>query len=584
MERTYINVPYSQNSAAKALGAKWDPAQRSMYVPSGLDVTPFARWSPKPAFTADLKDQNAATVAPPSFTALAAKPVKDSEPQRLDVADEELDVVAAPIQEVVETVAKVLAPVLEVKKGITLSNLLSGVAAAVASAFKQGLWTTVEVAAVNSRNGHFYLELAERDANGALIAKANGTIWAATAKKLLPEFERATGAKLAPGIKLLLRAKPVYKTQFGFSLDIDAIDSDYTLGDLEARKREIRSRLASEGLFDAQKKLPAPWDYNCVLVIAPDAAAGLGDFQAQSNRLAEFGVCHFMYAQSRFQGEGAASEITSVLRAAMLNWGKIPGVKNAAPDAVVIIRGGGAVNDLAWLNDYGLCRSICELKVPVLTGIGHERDSTLIDEVAYAAFDTPSKVIAGIEKVIVKRAQNTVDAFEAITNTARMVTQKIRASVDRLNVDARSGASRQVEMARLKTADLRKSVKDGSLNVISIARNQSKTNIDFVAERSVSHILRVRVQVAASAEMMKQGALQIIHEARGRTKGLIREITGQGPEKTLVRGFSVVRDDNGKPITRAEQITAGQQLSVQFLDGFVQTHVQSINEKEEKIT
>ncbi|UUZ66199.1 hypothetical protein LP417_34780 (plasmid) [Polaromonas sp. P1-6] len=140
------------------------------------------------------------------------------------------------------------------------------------------------------------------------MAKANAVIWQSTANTILPEFRRATGAQLAPGIKLLVRARPVFKAQYGFSLEIDAIDPEYTLGDLEARKREIRARLQAEGVFTANKQVPAPWDFNAVLVIAPEGGAGLGDFQAEANRLETLGICRFTYAFSRFQGEGAARE------------------------------------------------------------------------------------------------------------------------------------------------------------------------------------------------------------------------------------------------------------------------------------
>ena len=194
-------------------------------------------------------------------------------------------------------------------------------------------------------------------------------------------------------------ARPVFKAQHGFTLEIDVIDSEYTLSDLEARKREIRARLQAEGVFGANKQLETPWDFNTVLLVAPEGGAGLGDFQAEANRLEASGLGRFTYALSRFQGEGAAREICDCLQAALAAWSG-----RDLPDAVVIIRGGGAVNDLAWLNDYDLARLICDCPVPVLTGIDHERDSTLLDEVANMKFDTPSKVVVGIEQLIVRRA------------------------------------------------------------------------------------------------------------------------------------------------------------------------------------
>jgi exodeoxyribonuclease VII large subunit len=145
--------------------------------------------------------------------------------------------------------------------------------------------------------------------------------------------------EIGPGIKLLVRARPGFHVQHGFGLEIDELDPDYTLGDLEARKREIRARLRADGVFDANRKLAAPWDFNAVLVIAPAQAAGLGDFEAEARRLSNAGVCRFVYVASRFQG--AAGEICAAAKAALRDW------RDGRPDVLVLIRGGGAVNDLA---------------------------------------------------------------------------------------------------------------------------------------------------------------------------------------------------------------------------------------------
>jgi exodeoxyribonuclease VII large subunit len=548
MPRTYLKVPFQQKDAAKSLGARWDAAIASWYVPENIDTAPFAAW-----LSGGLR---AVATEPLGSTALTASTPGTA----LTVPH----------------------------RGIPLSQLLAGVASAVATAYRGGVWTTVEVTEVKTRSGHVYLDLSERDRQGTLVAKATGTIWASTANRILPEFERATGATLAPGIKLLLRARPVFKAQFGFSLDVDAIDPDYTLGDLEARKREIRSRLQREGVFAAQKQLPAPWDFNAVLVVAPDGAAGLGDFQAESMRLSAHGVCEFVYVHSRFQGEGAAAEIADALRTAMDEWTRS---HTEPPDAVAIIRGGGAVNDLAWLNDYDLARLVCDLPVPVFTGIGHERDSTVLDEVAHTAFDTPSKVIAGIEQVIVRRTREASGAYQAVVQAAGLAAQRARTAAQRLDAEVRAGAGRHVELAKREAAELFGAVKEvslasihearvlardgvtavreGSAQVVATARRESRASVDFVLERAGSHTLRVRATVDASFAVMSQGARQAIQDARSRSEALMREIAGQGPQKTLGRGFAIVRDGDDKPVTRAAQVTPGQAVSVQFADGSV---------------
>lgn len=303
---TYLVTTYQDKDYVKALGARWDPVRRQWYVPPGRDLAAFAAWLPADLQVTEDLDSSLlpeAVAAPPASTELT------------------------PVQ-----------------KGIQLSQLLNGVAQAVASAFSCGVWTTVEVVEARVRSGHVYLEVSERDTRGIITAKANAIIWASTANRILPAFEQATGAQLGPGIKLLVRARPGFKPQYGFSLEVDAIDSDYTLGDLEARKREIRERLQRDGVIVLNKQLPTPWDYQHVLVVAPEGGAGLGDFQAEANRLQSHGVCQFTYVYSRFQGDGAATEIRHQLLSALE---QIKVNHPWVPDAVASIR--GAVQSTTWL-------------------------------------------------------------------------------------------------------------------------------------------------------------------------------------------------------------------------------------------
>ena len=509
MSATYLQVPFRDKDSAKALGARWDPAQRQWYVPAGRELAPFAAWLP-----AGLVD--ASPPLPPDSSVAAV-----AFPARFPAAADELAIPASRLATASEPAAAYASPSssLQRQPGISLSQLLAGVSQLVAQSFPAGLWTLVEVLDARLRNGHVYLELSERDASGQLLAKANGMIWASNATRILPEFERATGATLGPGIKLLVRARPVFKPQYGFSLELDAIDSGYTLGDLEARKREIRERLQREGLYARQKQLAPPWDYQHVLVIAPEAAAGLGDFQAEAARLQRHAVCRFDYAYSRFQGEGAAAEIRSVLLQALQ--GLAPGDR---PDAVVIIRGGGAVNDLAWLNDYALARTCCELELPLLTGIGHERDSGLLDEVAQQRFDTPSKVIAGIEQLIVRRAAEARAHFEAIARLGQRSIAQARSQAQQTEAQVRVLARRQLDAARYRVP-------------------------------------------AAWSEVRTQARLAL-RQARESSRALMREIAGQGPDKTLARGFAIVRDaGSGQVLQRAAELRPGQPLQIQFHDG-----------------
>lgn len=571
MANTYLTVPFREKDSVKALGARWDSDAKRWYVLDGQDLAPFANWLPNSPQSSASRDVGPASQS----TALQTAP-----------------------------------------RGISLSRLLQGVAKAVADAYTTSVWTTAEVLRASAKDGHVYLELSERDADGRVLAKANAAVWARTAERIVPEFERATGATLGAGIKLLVRARPVYKPQFGFSLEIDAIDPTYTLGDLEARKRELRERLKREQLFDLNKRLPAPWDFFAVLVVAPQGGAGLGDFSKEADRLARFAVCRFTYVHSRFQGEGAAAEILDATTGGLAQFSD-----GQPPDAVILIRGGGAVNDLAWLNDYNLARFICECPVPVLTGIGHERDSTVLDEVAHVSFDTPSKVVAGIEQLVTRRAREARNVFEGIVNQGCREAEQMNTSIERLDREVKAVASSTVADARAQCsqlmADLRLDsvrvvhraagevqellgeVRTGAAAHVTLAKHSAPAAMNAVKAEAFSALRTAKVQLdatlpafldRASLDVRRSRAAaevefnsvvdrsrQTIRNASNGAQALFREIAGQGPQKTLGRGFAIVRGADGKTLTSAESAVSAECIEVAFKDGRVDAAVRDVN-------
>lgn len=568
MSVTFLNVPYSEKDEAKALGARWNPQVRKWYVPAGIDLALFTPWLPEGL---------------------------------------SIDLVTSDTEQSISEKA------LSKKQGITLSQLLSGVVKAVNSAFRYGVWTLVEVVQAQQRNGHVFLELSERNQYGNVIAQARAVMWANVANEVLPRFEKETGAVLAPGIKLLAQAKPSFHTQYGFSLFIEDIDPQYTLGDLEAKKKEIINRLKQEQIFLLNKQLPSPWDYNCILVISPKDAAGLGDFQAEALRLQNLNLCDFIYIYCRFQGEGAADEIRQALQ---------EGVKKAAQaekhlDAIVIIRGGGAVNDLAWLNDYFLAKAICLINIPVFTGIGHERDNTVLDQVAHMRFDTPSKVIAGIEQGIFQRVLQLKGYFDEvkksaaqqlsvwhlrieqdISNIQKNATQVLTGSRDHLNqliYNIQYQAQQQKNHARSRIPSLITYIQLQSNLMLQHARNKTNQQHQSVLERSQYCVQTYRKQVFQyqsfiffELQQQKRSVKKDIKEqyraifneskrslimAKNASVALFREITGQGPKKTLARGFALVRDHQGQVITHPAKVNPEEKIQVQFDKGTLDARV-----------
>lgn len=548
----YLKLPFKDNGAAKALGARFDGTAKRWYVPAGLGLEPFARWLPAGA------GPDLATPTPAATTSALATPDPSASTD------------------------------LAVEKGIALSRLLAGVSAAVAATFIEGVWVRAEVMKVTANNSNVYLELAERTSDGEVTATGRGFVGSRVANRILPEFQAATGATLGPGIKVLVRAKPVFHLRYGLTLEIDAIDASFTLGEMAARMREIRIRLQREGLFDANRQLPAPEDFELVLVVAPPDAAGLGDFRADADRLQRHGVCEFVYAHSRFQGDGAASAILAAARAGL---DEIYAQHGRLPDAVVIIRGGGAVNDLAWLNDYTLARWICECEVPVFSGIGHERDSTILDELAHTRFDTPSKVIAGIRDRIVQRTRAAVEAYqtvlgvtqrcvaerrqlgdrliETVKTSATAALNRARLESVRLNTCIREGAQAQLANARRQVPLLMSDVRAGAATALAVARSSTDRLLAVTAERAKASTSQARAAALTHMGVVRDRSLLLVDAARKASEGLMREVTGQGPQRTLGRGFALVRGTDGRPVTHVVGLAAGTDIEIELVDGRV---------------
>ncbi len=281
--------------------------------------------------------------------------------------------------------------------------------------FAHSVWVKAEIRSLSSKGGHYYFELADKDELGKITASCRGNLWRNNAPSVIKRFEQSTGMTLDKGLTVLLKVTANFHPQYGFSVTILDIDPTFTLGDLAKQYELMLTKLMEEGLLDLNKSLPMPFDIKNVLVIAPENAAGLGDFRADADRLHNNDACHFYYQHATFQGNHAPNTI----RQAIFDGLKQLSTQAITPDIVVIIRGGGAVGDLAYLNDYELAAVIAKLPYPVWVGIGHERDRVLLDEVAHSSFDTPSKVIVAIREHLVTVMQQVKSAFLTIEKLSK---------------------------------------------------------------------------------------------------------------------------------------------------------------------
>lgn len=276
-------------------------------------------------------------------------------------------------------------------------------------------WVEAELSECRESRGHCYMELIERDDESATpIARASAKCWASRWMLIRPHFERTTGQRLTAGMKVLLCVTPQFHEAYGFSWIVSDIDPTYTLGDQARRRQEIIRQLKEEGVFDLQKSLQLPLFCLRIAVISSATAAGYGDF---CNQLAD---SPFAFRTQLFpavmQGEGVEQSIINALEHI---WWKVEGggwkentsTTGESPsnfDCVVIIRGGGATSDMSGFDTLALAENVANFPLPIITGIGHDRDECILDMVSHTRVKTPTAAAA----FLVDHLQQVLDILE----------------------------------------------------------------------------------------------------------------------------------------------------------------------------
>lgn len=415
----------------------------------------------------------------------------------------------------------------------SLSEYLGTVQEVIRVAFDEPVWVKAEIRNLNIKGGHYYLELAEKDAEtDKVIASCKATIWKFSASKIVLKFERETGIEISSDLNVLIKIRARFDPQYGFSVNIEEIDSSFTLGEIAKRYQQIIERLTQEGLIHKNKLLPTPFDIQNVLVIAPQNAAGLGDFKKDADALERNRVCHFVYQTATFQGNTAATSLIESLGSGLRQWAS---TFNFPPDLIVIIRGGGSVNDLAYLNDYELAALLCKRSVPIWVGIGHEKDRTILDEIAHRSFDTPSKVIAGIRNHIVERVQEAVDSLQTIKLLSQHQITTYQSKNDQLLHHIKSSAQSQLSSAHRLL-------------------DQMKERIQFSSQQQVKFSL-------------------------AQIESLMKEILLQNPKQVQAKGYAIVRSE-GKAIRSIHQISSPA-IDIEMQDGVVEANITQVIPNEE---
>ncbi len=427
---------------------------------------------------------------------------------------------------------------------LSLFELNSLIKGALEYTLTDSYWVRAEVSGLNiAYNGHCYLELVQKNEDDSgLLTKSRATIWNGVFRQIKPKFEKETGQRLSAGMNILVKVRVEYHQLYGLSLNILDIDPTYTMGDMERRRREILLRLSSEGVIDLNKELIIPMVPNRVAVISSANAAGYGDFmdQLNSNSYNFFFETHLF--QAVMQGEKAEESIIAALDSIALNYNFW--------DVVVIIRGGGATSELSCFDSYNLAVNVANFPIPIITGIGHERDDTVIDVVSNTRVKTPT---AAAELLIGKMLKSTNLLYE--------FSGRLKESM----FNVMDTEKRRIELLSQKIPSLFKVIKIGQ-----------EKRIDSMRE-AISRAVRARysdgIYRCQSIEIYLNNIVKkIFLSEKHRIELLEKDIDAASPEIILKRGYTLTLKE-GKIISSSLNLLTGDSITTMFADGKIESSV-----------
>lgn len=427
-------------------------------------------------------------------------------------------------------------------QALSLTELNNLVRQALELTMPDTFWVRAEIAELRvAVNGHCYLELVEHDEkSGQITAKARANCWRNTFAFLRPRFERESGQHLQAGISVLVEVQVSFHPQYGYALVITDIDPTYSLGDAARRRQNILQQLIEDGVIDMNHELTLPCPIRRVAVISSETAAGYGDFCKQ---LEQSGLPFSLKLFSAtMQGEQVESSIISALNTIVLeldSW-----------DAVVIIRGGGAVTDLNGYESYTLAANVAQFPLPIITGIGHERDETVIDLVAHTRLKTPTAVAA----FLIEQWQGEIDTLTRLEQRLRLAVQKQLADeyllLAQMDKALNAATTRAIEHSRRQLTDYNTRLSSNIYRRLSSAQQQVARQEQRLSHSSHQHLQR------------QQHALALIEKS----------LRLADPLHILRQGYSITRI-NGKAVRDASQAKPGDILTTTLSRGSLQSTV-----------
>ncbi|MCG6190416.1 exodeoxyribonuclease VII large subunit [Maribellus maritimus] len=469
---------------------------------------------------------------------------------------------------------------------LSLSQLNVLIKEVLFDAFPSTIWVVAEISEMKeNRSGHCYLELIEKEEK-EIVARSRATIWSYTYRMLKPYFETTTGQLFAQGIKILVQVTVEYHASYGLSLNIKDIDPTYTVGDLALQRKEIIERLQSEGVFNMNKELELPEVPQKIAIISSKTAAGYQDFQNQLDNN-EYGFYFYTHLfEAYMQGAEAVPTIIQALE-------RIFQYEDFF-DAVVIIRGGGATADLSSFDNYELALNVTQFPLPVITGIGHEKDDTIIDLVAHTRLKTPTAVaeflVSGMERFYEKLLQ-------LENNVVSLVRERL--DFEEGNMERKAEKLQHLVSGFISDKNIRL-IKLGNefqqnINRFSFRRSVELSNFKHDVKSAVSMwSIKKENRFNQKRRILKRVAGEVLLQEKSKVKNL-GSLTGKvvqnfvlkekerihlnessmrllNPENVLKRGYTLTLKE-GKIIKSVSDLQIEDNIETRFADGKVKSKI-----------
>ena len=423
----------------------------------------------------------------------------------------------------------------------------------------QSRWVIAELSDVCERGGHCYMELVEKDDRGVTIARLRGTIWANNfVYKIKPKFEQITGQKFKSGLKVMIFGSASFHEQYGLSFNIIDVDPSFTIGDMERIRREIIETLTREGVVNSNKILLMPRVPQRIAIVSAKGAAGYGDFmnQLQTNPMGFKFYTHLF--EATMQGETTSKSVIKALADIEMTidlW-----------DCVVIIRGGGATSDLNGFDNLELARRVATFALPVVVGIGHERDRTVLDDIANVRVKTPT---AAAEWLIMCAQQTLDQALDLANQVARYAKDFIMGASKQLSYIEGAIpmiAKQQIINSKSNLTAIASALPYMTKNRILSANRTIEALARDVQHSAIGKISAAQTYLKTMSDVLANAVPKAIINQDKRLKALENVVEALSPQKTLRRGFSLTKV-NGKTIRSVAELIDNNVITTCLADG-----------------